>query len=791
MAGKFFDLDIQRELPGNLSNRDRYVDTSDISDIQVGIEADTPPSEDNLSGVQIEQPTINIQTDISETIDTSLFYFRGPDSQRSFECPVEDVSLYRKSTNYFYRDVYENYDSKLRTADADEGLGLYSFYARSAIFHGDDAEAFHQGPGNLLYPSFSAIDIMQEAATVLGLDDTKDYVFYKLYSTGEQFYDWQEEVSLSDINRELSFLREHSNKLFKRISDFMPLGVYQEFRSSVPSVTVFEDRVVSTGKGLESSVANRNALEYQITTNQYESLEGNQKTNFIIDKEVEIWRHNDKEQVAALIKFKKPTITTQSDFIPNYINAINSYRFDRAEYSLSPETHDLSISLSVSSSRRDVLQVNTTHPRSIRGEEMDISLVSYDMSEAERQATSIYGDFAPLVSEPEWLKDLRDTKTRSLEDIFGGELACSDLFMVEVQKFHDERLVQTFYIINDVEKLRDYQVSYGKNYTYKVYEHHFIYGNELVFSNNRQHQIVEQESLKIDSYIAMEYENASKIKSIRRFVGQGNIGIFANPYSEPSVEFVPHKGKKNKISLYLENSNSTTRLEESELGLTYPKILDGDYIREQYLASEEQQVSISYDYVSEHSSTPSNLRELISSTSELYFAYDEESGIEPKYFEVFRAVNKPLNYSDFANNLHARISCKDSGGKIKSSFMFDDSVAENTKYWYMVRVVDTADQPSLPSKIYEYEMVKENDVLIPTITSIDLNPLPSKEVVTAKKVVRISPRPEHVILGTDGEIQSSDFEWGSRYKIKMRSAKTGKKIDVNFKSTKPNKESIE
>ena len=543
--------------------------------------------------------------------------------------PVEDVSLYRKSTNYFYRDVYESYDSKLRAADADEGLGLYSFYARSPIFHGDDAEAFHQGPGNLLYPSFSAIDIMQEAAITLGLDDTKDYVFYKLYSTGEQFYDWQEEVNLSDINRELSFLREHSNKLFRRISDFMPLGVYQEFRCSIPSVTVFEDRVASTGKGLESAVANRNTLEYQVATNEYESLEGNQKTNFVIDKEVEIWKHNDKEQVAALIKFKKPTVITQSDFVPNYINAINSYQFDRVKYSLSPETHDLSISLSVDSSRRDVLQVSTTHPRSIRGEEMDISLVSYDMSEDEHQATSIYGDFAPLVSEPEWLKDLRDTKTRSLEDIFKGELACSDLFMVEVQKFRDERLVQTFYIINDVEAFRDYQVSYGKNYTYKVYEHHFIYGNEIVFSNNRQHQIVEQESLKIDSYIAMEYENIPKIKSIRRFVGQGNIGIFANPYSEPNVEFVPQKGKKNKISLYLENSNSTTRLEEDELELMYPKILDGDYIREQYLSNEEQQRSISYDAVS------SRARTTETESSELYFTYDAENGIEPKYFEVF------------------------------------------------------------------------------------------------------------------------------------------------------------
>ena len=72
-----------------------------------------------------------------------------------------------------------------------------------------------------------------------------------------------------------------------------------------------------------------------------------------------------------------------------------------------------------------------------------------------------------------------------------------------------------------------------------------------------------------------------------------------------------------------------------------------------------------------------------------------------------------------------------------------------------------------------------------------MNPLPKKEVATAKKVVRISPRPEHVILDTDGEIQASDFEWGSRYKIKMRSVKTGKKIDINFKSSQPNKESIE
>ena len=773
MMGKFFE---EPMLDESLPTNSRQPSTSTLS----------------LSYSATEFSVLIGEEDTEYPSPGELRSFRGPDSQRSFECPVEDISLYRKSVNYFYRDVYENYDTELRAADASSGLGLYSFYARRPIFHGDDAEVFHDGPGNLLYPSFSTIDIMQEAAIVLGLDDTKDYVFYKLYSTGEQFYDWQEGgVNISDINRELSFLREHSNKLFKEISDFMPVGSFQEFRCSVPSVAVFEDRVVSTGKGLESAVANRNALEYQISTNQYESLEENQKRNFIIDKEVEIWRRNDKEQVAALINFNKPTVTTQSDFIPNYINAINSYQFDRVEYSLSPETHNLSINLSVDCSSRDTLQVNTTHPSSIREEEIDISLVSYDISEDERQATSIYGDFAPLDSEPDWLKELRDTKTRNLEDIFKGKLACSDLFMVEVQKFSDERLVQTFYIINDVNTFRDYQLSYGKNYTYKVYEHHFVYGNELFFSNNRQHQIVEQGTLEIDSYIAMEYENIPKIKSIRRFVGQGDIGIFANPYSEPNVEFVPQKGKKNKISLYLENSNSTTRLEENELELMYSKILDGDYIREQYFSSAEEQRNISYNYVSEHSFAPSNLGEVISSTSEFYFRYDAENGIEPKYFEVFRTANRPLNYSDFANNLHARISCKDSEGKIKSSFMFDDSVAENTKYWYMVRVVDTADQPSLPSKIYEYEMVKENDVLIPTITSIDLNPPPKKEVTTAKKVVRISPRPEHVILDTDGEIQGSDFEWDSRYKIKMRSVKTGKKIDINFKSSILNKESIE
>jgi len=621
---------------------------------------------------------------------------------------------------------------------------------------------------NIVYPSFSELSIRNSTSDPL-LSEQKDYLFFKWY---DHRLSTLVHIDLGDIRQDVFPALEGSvSELNSKLFNILPRGTYEDINFSINEEAMFFTNI---NKSLSLSINNRGAEEHRIESANISSYD---RRNNILTR---LPQHSN-EFFAVKMSLKKP----KKIFSTNKIAAsFLALLLKQTRGSFSSDNYYNQVSIR----NFEVFNLEDIRYETLSEDDFSDLSISYNQ-----------GSFLELVSEPQDISYNNSINLRSLKKIFEGSRCCTELFVTEVRKFNnnnDSNPIQAFYFVGDMFinnadnfDFIDNQLCYDKEYRYEVYEYYFVYGNKITVSPSSVRQDFVSKDFNAFSYV--EYINKSSTKVVKVKAGQFITKVFANPYSEPSVEFIPQKGKKNKISLYLENSNSTTRLEENELGLMYPKILDGDYIREQYLASEEQQRVVSYSAVSEHSSTPSNLGEIISSTSEFYFRYDAESGIEPKYFEVFRTANRPLNYSDFANSLHARISCKDSEGKIKSSFMFDDSVAENTKYWYMVRVVDTADQPSLPSKIYEYEMVKENDVLIPTITSIDLNPLPKKEVATAKKVVRISPRPEHVILGTDGEIQASDFEWGSKYKIKMRSVKTGKKIDINFKSTKPNKESIE
>ena len=772
--------------------------------------------------------------------------FSGPVSRTGERIKLE--KYYRITDNYFTKDTYENFsiDNQLNPITYDVRFS----FGGAPSFSVSRPNATKE---NIITPGFSDLTLPIETVTNQPTEG-KDYIFMKWYDVdfdsllipadqqmiSEDSANLHNTISLfvpSEVFLDFNFTipevnfrqAEQTGENFSRAIDNREKLEHQISLSAPPS---FEDLIsvppnatladsanvpmtslvrlpMTSYNSVDSTrdtnfpalpqVDNSPIEEQEIIYGDISSLEDNQNKNFIFSyKTPPRLDKNEREYVHNKVFFREPAVIFEShhrarSFVLHYLRSLNFANFS---YSRNPSSYRVSLEQSQAARQQRILDVKRNIIPTIQLPEFDLASIDYsEISADEKRSLSVWDseNFHVFEQEPQELTDLKNAKTRNLEKVYNQELACSDLFMIEIEKYHHETLLQKFYILGGAGNYySDYQISYGKEYSYKVYEHHFIYGNKLDYKASTGKLAGANSGNRFSFYSHFEYENIPMIKSTRRMAGQtGDLLVASNPYSEPNVEFVPQKGKKNKISLYLENSNSTTRLEENELELMYSKILDGDYIREQYFSSAEEQRSISYNYVSEHSSTPSNLGEVISPTSEFYFRYDAENGIEPKYFEVFRTANRPLNYSDFANSLHARISCKDSEGKIKSSFMFDDSVAENTKYWYMVRVVDTADQPSLPSKIYEYEMVKENDVLIPTITSIDLNPLPKKEVATAKKVVRISPRPEHVILDTDGEIQASDFEWGSRYKIKMRSVKTGKKIDINFKSSSPNKESIE
>ena len=92
-------------------------------------------------------------------------------------------------------------------------------------------------------------------------------------------------------------------------------------------------------------------------------------------------------------------------------------------------------------------------------------------------------------------------------------------------------------------------------------------------------------------------------------------------------------------------------------------------------------------------------------------------------FQVYRLLEKPETYSDFAGNIVASLKtgqiARTSDESIRnfkaSSASLVDKVQPNTKYYYMFRSVDTHGLVSYPSHVYEVELVDNDGAVYPII----------------------------------------------------------------------------
>ena len=123
----------------------------------------------------------------------------------------------------------------------------------------------------------------------------------------------------------------------------------------------------------------------------------------------------------------------------------------------------------------------------------------------------------------------------------------------------------------------------------------------------------------------------------------------------------------------------------------------------------------------------------------------------------------------------------------------------NKKYWYTFRSVDNHGHISYPSPIYQVEIVDDHGAIYPIIEVVDFAPRTPKEPVKElKRLMQIIPSYAHGILNEEKsgiqdatsvkEMWSKDTLflgvkdetlWGKKFKIRLTSKKTGRKIDIN------------
>jgi hypothetical protein len=168
----------------------------------------------------------------------------------------------------------------------------------------------------------------------------------------------------------------------------------------------------------------------------------------------------------------------------------------------------------------------------------------------------------------------------------------------------------------------------------------------------------------------------------------------------------------------------------------------------------------------------------------------------PAKFEIFRITRHPEGYNDFSGNLIQSIDNRiGESYKYSSSNSFIDRIDPNTKYYYTFRAIDIHGNISNPSPVYKIELVDDEGTTYLLLETVEFKKREKTQLTKdMRKLFNIVPRMSQCIVNGNSIADFSTargisspaigFEnetlWGKKFKIRLVSKKTGKKMDLNI-----------
>jgi hypothetical protein len=154
---------------------------------------------------------------------------------------------------------------------------------------------------------------------------------------------------------------------------------------------------------------------------------------------------------------------------------------------------------------------------------------------------------------------------------------------------------------------------------------------------------------------------------------------------------------------------------------------------------------------------------------------------------IYRTTKKPTAWRDFLNSFVIDINSQEQSG-------YNDFISPNTDYYYFARVRDVHGNLSNPTNVFHIRIVQEDGFPPYLITNIynfseGITPVYEKSF---KKYLKIRlPEATRKLSNTDagGGVATAGMAYGKihsnsplkRYKVRVTSKKTGRKIDINLK----------
>ena len=476
----------------------------------------------------------------------------------------------------------------------------------------------------------------------------------------------------------------------------------------------------------------------------------------------------------------------------------------------------------------------------------DESVMFGNMSMETRLATSpdyeVYKNMLMIIFAAK-LRSIIAERHRKYEDILNGAEAYAETIMYRIAKFegrireseaHRRTPIQNIWVpdTNETElvDIIDTQVKFDKDYTYIVYAYKVVIGTKYGYDQIATSRVVSRtdparESAGLPPRLCIELVDTETDEIVEQrlpfnfsetdartrtttyfytdeqneFIAEfdvtlaPSIKVFEIPYMvsrgaimdalplPPEVTIFPYKGISNKIKLFMKGAIG-------ELSLK-PIIFD----------------SSEADLIARFRTA----RNVSRATDEIIYRSDDY----PKAFEIYRVTKKPTqpDYSDFIGKLHKTVSTnwQDSGEiQYSAAIDSDDGIAANKKYYYVVRAIDIHGNPSYPSPVYEVELVDDGVSVYPLINTIELE-IPDGRTYkkSGKRLIKVTPvLNQKVIDDTTGyyDLESAkeliinndppeidlklgtaeDPIWDQKFKLRLTSKDTGRKIDINFEFKK-------
>lgn len=363
------------------------------------------------------------------------------------------------------------------------------------------------------------------------------------------------------------------------------------------------------------------------------------------------------------------------------------------------------------------------------------------------------------------MRKLLRKHSRTIQEVFSGKQCYNETLMYRIEK-HDGQAtgapLQTFYVPNsqDMDKFQyiDTQVKYNKVYTYVVYAYQIVVGNKYSYTDS----VYRKED---GGWSAVVIKNEPSLRLYETKMYTHTNKVLDNPPVSPEVEFIPYKGINDKIKVIMNSG-----VGRYTLPYEIVEFEEQAQVHDIQLAQNRKHTDIELRY---------------------------ETDDYPAFYEIRRTTTKPKSYRDFAGKLIQQISTSRSD-LIASGVGFDDKIKPNNKYYYCIRSVDNHGHVSYPSPIYEVEMVDDKGSVYPIVRVCEFEKeRKSQPQIGAKRYIRIKPSMPQTILNEEasGIVDANSVKdinnitlgvadesvWDRKFKIRLVSKSTGRKIDFNIK----------